>query len=149
MKQTDILKRIEMPNKNKNNEYPNYRNKLQPKLDFESKKLKSLYLRHESRLLAMAEKEALEYLVNFGAWDFEPGESFPCGEKLTGEWYIDTIFLEDYQQIYGSIMMRFTAYYPPPTARMPVDDYLGMECCFHYDPKTDAFVFEGFNTSAI
>ena len=149
MKQTETLKRIEMPNENKNNEYVNYRNKLKPRLEFESEELKSLYLRHESQLLAMAEKEAWDYLVSFGAWDFEPGESFPCGKVLTGEWYIGTIFMENDEQIYGSIEMRFTAYYQPPLARMPVDDYLGMDCCFYYDPKTDTFIFDGFNTASI
>ena len=73
MKQTDSLKRLEMPNENKNNEYVNYENKLKPMLDFETEELKSLYLRHELSLLKMAEKEAWDYLVRFGAWNFEPG----------------------------------------------------------------------------
>ena len=118
-------------------------------LDFETEELKSLYLRHELSLLKMAEKEAWDYLVRFGAWNFEPGESFPCGKVLTGEWYIGTISLEDDEQIYGSIEMRFTAYYQSPTARMPVDDYLGMDFFFYYDPETDTFIFDCFNTSSI
>ena len=83
MKQTDRLKRIEMSNENSANEYVNYENKLKPMLDFENEELKSLYFQHEPQLLAMAEKEAWNYLVRFGAWDFEPGESFPCGKVLT------------------------------------------------------------------
>lgn len=149
MEQTDALKRIDMPNENKENRYVNYENKLKPMLDFENEELKSLYFQHEPQLLAMAEKEAWDYLVRFGAWDFEPGESFPCGKVLTGEWYIGTISLEDDEQIYGSIEMRFTAYYQSPTARMPVDDYLGMDCFFYYDSEIGTFIFDCFNTSAI
>lgn len=149
MQQTDILKRLEMPNENKNNNYVNYRNQLKPMLNFKTEELKSLYLQHESQLLIMAEKEAMDYLVDFGAWDFEPGESFPCGKVLTGEWYIGTISLEEEEkQIYGSIEMRFTAY-QPSTTQMPVDDYLGMEFCFYYDSEINSFVFDAFNTSSI
>ena len=43
----------------------------------------------------------------------------------TGEWYIGTISLEDDEQIYGSIEMRFTAYYQSPTARSYVLLYTG------------------------
>lgn len=57
--------------------------------------------------------------------------------------------MEDDEQIYGSIEIRFTAYYQSPTARMPVDDYLGMDCFFYYDSEIDAFIFDCFNTSAI
>ena len=88
MKQTDSLKRLEMPNENKNNEYVNYENKLKPMLDFETEELKSLYLRHELSLLKMAEKEAWDYLVRFGAWNFEPGESFPCGKVQIGRAHV-------------------------------------------------------------
>ena len=65
MKQTDRLKRIEMSNENSANEYVNYENKLKPMLDFENEELKSLYFQHEPQLLAMAEKEAWNYLVRF------------------------------------------------------------------------------------
>ena len=68
MKQTDSLKRIDMPNENKENRYVNYENKLKPMLDFENEELKSLYFQHEQQLLAMAEKEAWDYLVDFVAW---------------------------------------------------------------------------------
>ena len=57
--------------------------------------------------------------------------------------------MEDDEQIYGLIEMRFTAYYQSPTTRMPVDDYLGMDCFFYYDSEIDAFIFDCFNTSAI
>jgi len=98
----------------------------------------------------MAEKEAWDYLVRFGAWDFEPHESFPCGKVLTGEWYIGTIYLDDDdEQISGYIEMRFTAYYQAPTVRMPIDDYLGMDCWFYYNQETETFEFDCFNTDAI
>lgn len=70
-----------MPNENKDNDYVNYENKLNPMLDFGNEELKSLYFQHESQLLAMAEKEARNYLVRFGAWNIELGESFPCGKQ--------------------------------------------------------------------
>ena len=64
MKQTDSLKRIDMPNENKENRYVNYENKLKPMLDFENEELKSLYFQHEQQLLAMAEKEAWDYFFD-------------------------------------------------------------------------------------
>ncbi len=36
--------------------------------DFESEELKTLYFQREPQLLAMAEKEAWDYLVDFVAW---------------------------------------------------------------------------------
>lgn len=149
MKQTDKLKRIEMPNVNEKNEYICYEKRMQPKVTFETKRLKALYQRHETELLAMAEREAYNYLVEFGAWDILPEEGFPCGEEMTGEWYVAEVYLEKDEEIRGSIYMHFLGHYAPPTARNIIDDYLGMDFMFHYDSKTKAFVFESFNTASI
>ena len=51
MKQTDALKRIEMPNPNTKNGHVCYKNKLQPEFDFESEELKAVYQQHEAELL--------------------------------------------------------------------------------------------------
>jgi len=147
-KQTDSLKQIEMLNENESNDYVNYKNKLKPKLNFENEELKTLYFQHKSELLAMAEKEALKYLMDFGAWDYEPEEMFPSGKVLTGEWYIGSISMKDNKTIRGSIEMRFTAYYDTPSTAQ-IDDYLGMECWFDYDPETQTFMFDCFDTSVI
>lgn len=48
MKQTDSLKRIEMPNPNINIEYVCYGDKMKPKFNFEPGELKAAYQRHES-----------------------------------------------------------------------------------------------------
>ncbi|MCI9557944.1 hypothetical protein D3Z58_25345 [Clostridiaceae bacterium] len=150
MKQTDALKRIEMPNPNTKNGHVCYKNKLQPEFDFESEELKAVYQQHEAELLSVAEKEAWDYLLDVGAWDSEPGEDFPCGKEMTGEWYVGRVTLKSLKnQIYGSIDMRFLGYYSAPTVRSPIDDYLGMEYTFYYEPNTDTFEFDGFNTSAI
>ena len=150
MEQTDVLKRIEMPNPNTDNEHACYDNKLQPEFNFESEELKAVYERHEAELLSAAEKEAWDYLLDVGAWISEPGEDFPCGEELTGEWYVGQVGLRSLKNgIYGYIYMRFLGYYPAPSVRSPIDDYLGMEYTFYYDPKTDTFEFDGFNTDAI
>lgn len=139
-----------MPNPNTNNGHVCYENKLQPEFDFESEELKAVYERHEAELLSMAEKEAWDYLLDVGAWASEPGEDFPCGKEMTGEWYVGRVMLKSLEnQIYGHIYMRFLGYYPAPTVRSPIDDYLGMEYTFYYDPKTDTFEFDGFNTDTI
>jgi len=62
MKQTNVLKRIEMPNPNVNNEYVCNGDRMQPKYDFESEELKAVYQRHETELLSAAEKETWDYL---------------------------------------------------------------------------------------
>lgn len=150
MKQADGLRRIELPNPNKNREHVCYRNQLQPEYEFEPEELKSVYQRHEAELLATAEQEAWGYLLDCGAWDSGPGEDFPCAAEMTGEWYVGRAGLKRLNdRIYGSIYMRFLGHYPPPTVRLPVDDYLGMDYTFYYDPETDTFEFDGFNTDAI
>lgn len=150
MKQTDSLKRIEMPNPNINNEYVCYEDKMQPKFDFESEEVKAVYQRHEAELLSMAEKAAWDYLLDVETWDAEPDEDFPCGEELTGEWYVGRVVLkEQNNRIYGHIDMRFLGHYPASSVRSPIDDYLGMEYTFYYDSKTDTFEFDGFNTDSI
>ena len=150
MKQTDVLKRIDMPNPNTNQEYACYQNKLQPEYTFESEELKAVYQRHEAGLLSAAEKEAWDYLLDCGAWDSEPGEDFPCAAEMTGEWYVGQVGIKNLNnRIYGYIYMRFLGYYPSPTVRLPIDDYLGMEYTFYYNPETDTFEFDGFNTDAI
>lgn len=63
MKQTDSLKRIEMPNPNINNEYVCYGDRMKS-LNFEPGELKAAYQRHESKLLSMAEKAAWDYLLD-------------------------------------------------------------------------------------
>ena len=98
----------------------------------------------------MAEKAAGKYLLDSWAWTAEPDEDFPFAEEMTGEWYVGRVTLKSLKnQIYGSIDMRFFGYYSAPTVRSPIDDYLGMEYTFYYEPNTDTFEFDGFNTSAI
>ena len=150
MKQTDGLKRIEMPNTNINQDHACYQNKLQPEFHFEPEELKAVFQRHEAELLSAAEQEAWDYLLDVGAWDSGPGEDFPCGEEMTGEWYVGQAGLKRRNnRIHGYIYMRFLGHYPAPSVRSPIDDYLGMEYTFYYDPETDAFEFDGFNTDAI
>ena len=72
----------------------------------------------------------------------------PSGKVLTGEWYIGSISMKDNKTIRGSIEMRFTAYYDTPSTAQ-IDDYLGMECWFDYDPETQTFMFDCFDTSVI
>lgn len=64
------------------------KNKLQPEFDFESEELKAVYQQHEAELLSVAEKEARDYMLDVWAWDSKPGEDFPCGKEMTGEWYV-------------------------------------------------------------
>lgn len=150
MKETDTLKRLEMPNANTNNEYTRYEKRMQPRLEIETDELKAFYQQHEAEILAMIEKEAWNYLVNFGAWDIEPGESFPCAAEMTGEWYVGDISLaEENGQINGVIYMRFLGHYPEGCARPESDDYLGMEAYFDYDQIEHTFIFDSFNTDAI
>ena len=144
------MRRIELPKPNTNREHVCYRNQLQPEYEFESEELKSVYQRHEAELLTTAEQEAWGYLLDCGAWDSGPGENFPCAAEMTGEWYVGRAGLKTLKnRIYGYIYMRFLGHYPPPTVRLPVDDYLGMDYTFYYDPETDTFEFDGFNTDAI
>ncbi len=131
-----------MPNPNINNEHVCYKNRLQPELDFESEKLKAVYQRHKAELLSAAEKAAWDYLLDVEAWDTDPDEDFPCGEEMTGEWYVGRVVLKRRNnRIYGYIYMRFLGCYPAPSVRSPIDDYLGMEYTFYYDSETDAFEF--------
>lgn len=149
MRPTDPLRRLEMPNENVRNEYVFYEMRMQPRMEIETPELEALYRRHEAELLEMAEREARKYLESVGAWDCEPGEAFPCGAEMTGEWYVGSVFLDSEPQVGGYLEMRFTASYPPPTARPPVDDYLEMDCWFFYRAEEDRFVFDCFNTAAI
>lgn len=150
MKRTDTLKRLEMLNANLNNEYVRYEKRMCPRINFETDELRSFYQQRETEILSMVEKEAWDYLVNFGAWDTTPGESFPCATEMTGEWYIGEISLEESnEQISGVIYMQFLGHYPKGCARAEIDDYLGMEAYFYYDQVNDRFIFDCFNTDAI
>lgn len=41
------LKQLFMPNRNENGDYPNFENKLQPRMQFSTREIESLYHEHE------------------------------------------------------------------------------------------------------
>ena len=69
---------------------------------------------------------------------------FPRRCEMTGEWYVGDIGLhEENGRIWGSIFTRFLGYHPAPSARMPIDDYLGLEVWVAYDSESERFAFDG------
>ena len=69
---------------------------------------------------------------------------FPRRSEMTGEWYVGEIELfKKEERIWGSVFTRFLGYYPEPCARLPVDDYLGLEVWITYEPEQRAFLFDG------
>lgn len=69
---------------------------------------------------------------------------------MTSEWYVGSAGLKALNdRIYGYIYMHFLGHYPTWSVRSPIDDYLGTEYTFYYDPKSDNFEFDGFNTDSI
>ncbi|MEW9095335.1 MAG: hypothetical protein AB2417_09665 [Clostridiaceae bacterium] len=137
------LKQIFMPNPNPNNDYTNYEKKLQPQMRFANPKLKDLFENHEDEIMKIVVKEITEYLEDESACN-DDLHMFPRRCEMTGEWYVGGIALrEENGRIWGSVFTRFLGYYPHPSVRMPIDDYLGLEVWIEYDPEHKKFIFDG------
>lgn len=144
------LKQIFMPNPNLNNDYTNYENKLQPRMDFANLSLKALFEKHEDKIMDIVIKEITEYLGDENLCN-DDIDTFPRRCEMTGEWYVGDIWLyEEKGKIRGSISTRFLGYYPTPSARMPIDDYLELEVWIEYGSEHERFSFDGgLNSSSI
>lgn len=146
------FKEIVMPYPNLGNTYTDYERKLQPQMDFASEDLKELYYKHKKELIETTIKECEEYL---DADDWMEEETFPRIKDLTGEWYLGSVsvrnetLLNQGEKIIIQLYLRFLGYYPKGCARKEVDDYLGMEAWFTYDPVQKIFSFDGFDTDSI
>lgn len=141
------FKQLLMPNPNTNNLYPNYQNKLQPRMKFEPASLKQLYLRHQDAIIKAAAKECKQYLDDEA---FMGDNTFPRVEELTGEWYLHCICAKQRDgAVRADVTVNFLGHYPKGCAREEIDDYLGMQAWFDYDQSRDAFVFDCFDTDAI
>ena len=126
------FKEIVMPYPNPENTYTDYDRKLQPKMDFESGHLKEFYLNHREKLIETAIKECEEYL---DADDWMEEETFPRIKDLTGEWYLASVTVRNQdKEIIVQLYLHFLGYYPRGCARKEIDDYLGMEAWFVYEP---------------
>lgn len=137
------LKQFFMLNPNPRNEYTNYEKKLQPRMNFEPLELKALYEKHKDEIMEIVIKEVTEYLEDEGACN-DDEDMFPRRCEMTGEWYVGDIALyEENGRIWGNVCTCFLGYYPAPSARMPIDDYLGLEVWVSYDQKHKKFIFDG------
>lgn len=78
-------------------------------------------------------------------------DMFPRRCEMTGEWYVGEVELyEEEEEIRGYVLTRFLGYNPPNSARMPIDDYLGLEVWVVFHPDQGKFLFEGgLNSSSI
>ncbi len=141
------FKEIVMPYPNPENTYTDYDRKLQPKMVFESEDLIKFYLTHRKELIEKTIKKCEEYL---NADDWMEEETFPRIKDLTGEWYLASVTVRKQdKEIVVQLYLHFLGYYPKGCARKEIDDYLGMEAWFDYDPVQKKFSFDGFNTDAI
>lgn len=141
------FKEIVMPYPNPENTYTDYDRKLQPKMVFESEDLIKFYLTHRKELIEKTIKKCEEYL---NADDWMEEETFPRIKDLTGDWYLASVTVrKQYKKIVIQLYLHFLGYYPEGCARKEIDDYLGMEAWFDYDPVQKKFSFDGFNTDAI
>ncbi|WP_085833297.1 hypothetical protein [Clostridium merdae] len=144
------LKQIFMPHPNKEGDYPNYENKLQPRMQFSTREIESLYVEHEEEIMRIVAHEIAQYLSDESVCN-DDEDMFPRRCEMTGEWYVGEVelFGED-NQISGYVLTRFLGYNSPNSARMPVDDYLGLEVWVTFDQEHGKFVFEGgLNSSSI
>lgn len=141
------FKQLSMPNPNPDNTYPNCQNKLRPRMDFNPAALEQLYTKHKDSLIETTVKEFTTYLDD-EAWMEE--DTFPRIQELTGDWYLGSIHMyERNNKIRISLYARFLGHYPKGCAREEIDDYLGMEAWFDYDPAQDVFIFDCFDTDSI
>ena len=141
------MKQLFMPNPNLDNTYTDYQKKLQPKMDFKPATLEQLYTKHKDNLIETTIKECIQYLDD-EAWLEE--DTFPRVQELTGEWYLASVYMRETDgNIRLSLYLHFLGYYPKGCAREEIDDYLGMQTWFDYDPAQDAFMFDCFDTDSI
>ena len=137
------LKQIFLPNPYLADEYPNYENQLQPRMRFADPELWLLFEQHEAAIMGIVVREITAYLADESVCNDEE-DMFPRRSEMTGEWYVGEIELfKKEERIWGSVFTRFLGYYPEPCARLPVDDYLGLEVWITYDPEQQAFLFDG------
>ncbi len=141
------FRQLFMPSPNPDRTYPNYQNKLQPRMDFKPAALEQLYIRHKDRLIETVITECTQYLDD-EAWMEE--DTFPRVQELTGDWYLGSVHMcERNDKIRISVYARFLGHYPKGCAREEIDDYLGMQAWFDYDSAQDAFIFDCFDTDSI
>ena len=116
-------------------------------------KLKQIFMSNTNSnndIMAIVVQEITAYLADEDVCN-DDEDMFPRRCEMTGEWYVGEIELwKQNGTILGSVLTRFLGYYPHPSARMPVDDYLGLEVLIIYDPEHETFTFEGgLNSSSI
>lgn len=141
------FKEITMPYPNLENTYTDYEKKLQPKMDFETAALEQFYLEHKEELFETVIRECEQYL---DADDWMVEDTFPQIKDLTGEWYLAWVDVRNWDdEILVNLYLHFLGYYPIGCAKKEIDDYLGMDAWFFYNPVQKAFRFDGFNTDAI
>ena len=142
------FKQIFMPYPNSENRYTYYDKKLQPKMEFKPAALEAFFFKHKEELIEMTIKACENYLDEE---DWMAEETFPRVQDLTGQWYLAFVSVkqEEDNKIAVVLYIHFLGYYPRGCAKKEIDDYLGMEAMFYYDPIKKTFLFDGFNTDSI
>ena len=62
-------------------------------------------------------------------------------QELTGDWYLGSVYMSERKdKIRLRLCAHFLGHYPRGCAKEEIDDYLGMDAWFDYDPVQDAFI---------
>lgn len=138
-----ILKpqRILLDRLNPKNKYPTYQNKLAPRMEFGTAKLKALYERHGAEVLHTAYEESFRYLNDDQLCNDEEN-MFPRKSRLTGEYYVAGVTFADND--YCAVKLNFLG-----KQGEVKDDYLGLEIIYSYDQERDLFRAREVNSECI
>ena len=143
------FKQIFMMNPNTNNKYPNFENKLQPRIEFDNAYLKELFLKHQVEIMEIVSNETREYLEIEDLCN-DDENMFPRRCELTDEWYVGDITISECDEnIFLSVEARFLGFYENTSIRFPVDDYLGLEVWLYYDTEKEHFTYDCINSASI
>ena len=150
-----MLKQIFMPHENTENVNVTYENQLKPRIKYNiastnttKKSLWQFYKNYETEIMDIVVKNIHLYLQSQNNCN-DNDNLFPQIKKLTGQWYVGSIYLAvEKEKTSISIMTRFTEKLIV-NSREIVTDYLGLEINIEYCNDKNKFVFENLNISSI
>lgn len=135
------LQQIIFTNPNPENNFPSYTNQFMPRMVFDSVKAEEVYEANKDSILQIVESEITDYINNDELCN-DSDNMFPQRSRLTGEWYIESIYFENEMLSISSALLGLSWDLKP-------DDYLGLEIHLKYEQSDNQFIVYGVDSSCI
>ena len=134
------LQQLFMQKPNPDNEYADYENQLQPRMDFDTPHAKEIFQNHQNKIMEIVETEITNYINDDNLCN-DSENMFPKRSLLTGEWYISSVCFDARMLSIEVALIGLSLGYK--------DDYLGLEVYLKYEEETGQFLVYGVDSSSI